>query len=101
MSQSGVRRGLADSVLRQAWSWGWGHLPYLPGIQVSVRERIPGSSDFRSVSHGSTSVAFPAEIQRENFQSRVSGLFDFKLVPSHPFPHITLLVHGHFLKKQW
>lgn len=101
--QSGVRRRLADSVLRQA-AWGdvgKGQLRYLPGIWVLVAEGIPGSADFSSVSCRSTDRAIAAEIWRENSQPGISGLFDFEHVPSHPLslsPHLTLPVHG--LKNQ-
>ena len=95
--------GLADSVLRQAVGVevGLGASSLLSWHLSLGQRKNSRHSDFCSISHGSTSMAFAAEIQRENLQSRVSGLFDFELVPSHSFPHLALLVHGHFLKKQW
>lgn len=83
--QDGVGRLCPQAVMVEV---EWGQIYYLPGIWGLVGGRILSSADFSSFSCSCTDVAILAEMERENFQPGVSGLFAFELVPAHPLLHL-------------
>lgn len=95
MDQSGVRKRLAGSVLRQA-AWvavGWVRLLFLPGPWALVVERIPGSADCCSISCSSTDGRSCRELQRKfparHFRLVLSHSLTFPLSPHLSSPHPT------------